>query len=72
MSENILQVKDKYGHTINTAPITYKGETFGVPVPFVGINDFIGNIGEFKTRPDDVWIISYVKSGNLSYLYFAI
>ena len=47
-------------------PIQYKGETLYGPVPFAGINDFIGNIDEFKARPDDVWISSYVKSGKSS------
>ena len=68
MSGNIVQVKEKYGNTINATPIHYKGETLYAPVIFGGMNDVIGNIDDFKSRPDDVWISSYPKSGNTYYL----
>ena len=63
MPVNIVKLKEKYGNTINVAQINFKGETLYGPIPFASLNNFIANIGEFKERPDDIWINSYYKSG---------
>ena len=63
MSDKSVQIKEKYGNTINVAPIKFDGDSLYAPIPFKHLSDVMDNISKFESRPDDIWINSYVKSG---------
>ena len=68
MSEGLVKVTDKFGQTRKVANIFWDGEKYSVPIPFKGMpKNLRDQLKDLKTLPTDVWLNSYVKSGNALY-----
>ena len=61
--------KDQEGHSINVGESVYKGEIIHHDVAFTEISKVFLSLNEnFTPLEDDVWLLTYRKSGRLIFL----
>ena len=58
-----VYIKDAEGQTYAVNEEVYQGQIFQYDANFVNVVDTLTNLPNFQTRPDDIWIIDFMKSG---------
>ena len=61
---HIVYNKDGEGSTYAVSEEVYEGRILQCGPGFVNVVDTLAKLKSFKTRPDDIWIIDFMKSGN--------
>ena len=61
--ENQLYAKDAEGNTYAVGISIYEGRIMTHDQHFGNIAENLRKLPDFKVRPDDVWVMDYMKSG---------
>ena len=63
---DVSKITDNAGNSIPCVDVHIDGKILQCPTPFKYCDEVISQRSSFKSRPNDVWICAYPKSG---YLY---